>query len=199
MPESSTTWESDREGPASVEGRKGERQSERGLRDREGRRRVRHRETAGRGVLRGGRRRIWKRTTRPGGCGCGCCAREKDERGGPFSGSESPRQKVLGRRAGGKELGNKKIGGGRRRAEGRGGGERERDGAKGERDEASRSWIEDDERDKEERSGEERGERVNLEVAAERVFIIRTDQGTQRPGLPLMMLYSRLARSLVLV
>lgn len=42
-----------------------------------------------------------------------------------------------------------------------------------------------------------RGERVNPEVAAERVFIIRTDQGTQRPGLPLMMLYSRLARSLV--
>lgn len=38
---------------------------------------------------------------------------------------------------------------------------------------------------------------MNPEVAAERVFIIRTDQGTQRPGLPLMMLYSRLARSLV--
>lgn len=60
--------------------------------------------------------------------------------------------------------------------------------------ETEREMLEDCAGGKETRIREKRG-RENPEVAAERVFIIRTDQET--PDLPLMMLYSRLARSLV--
>lgn len=165
-------------------------------RDGERRRRVRHRK--GRGRTRGGGGRLEKDDTTGG---CGSEGREKDERE-DRSNSESPRQNVRPDRGGGGQRG-----GGREikrfeRREGRVEGEE-----RNERDVASRQEIAED-RGIEEgdarrrceewmRGGAGRRERVNLEVAAERVFIIRTDEGTQRPGLPLMMLYSRLARSLV--